>query len=121
MPRMLESPWGPLAVCDVHVHFFAHTFFEKLIAQKPGLTWDDAATQLGWTLPTGSAEELAAVWADELGRYNVQGAALIASLPAEHASVVTAAQASSRFLPFAIVNPREWSPEGFDAIRAACL
>jgi uncharacterized protein len=121
MEPMLESPWGPLAVFDAHVHFFSHSFFHKLIGQKPGLTWEEAATQLGWTLPVGTSAELSAQWAEELDRHHVQGAALIASLPGEQSSVMAAAKASHRFLPFAMVDPNEWSREAFDQVRAVCL
>ena len=31
---MIETPWGPLAVADAHVHFFSHWFFASLAEQK---------------------------------------------------------------------------------------
>src|SRR5207237_261410 len=67
-------------------------------------------------------EELGRVWAAELDRKGVRGAALIASLPGEEASVLAAARsAPGRFLPFAMVNPREWNAVPVDGVRAACL
>src|SRR5712691_3926213 len=30
------SPWGPIAVCDAHVHFLSDRFFELLAAQGQG-------------------------------------------------------------------------------------
>jgi uncharacterized protein len=117
-----QSPWGPLEVFDAHVHFFAGTFFEKLIAQKPGLTLDAAATQLGWDMPPASSEQLAADWVKELDHNGVSGAALIASLPGEQGSVLAAAAVyPDRFLPFALVNPNDWNATALDGIRAACL
>ena len=119
---MRESPWGPLETFDAHVHFFSHTFFERLIAQKPGLTWEDAAALLDWTLPTKSAEEFGATWLAELDHHKVQGAALMASLPGEESSVLAACNGSrGRLLPFAMVNPKEWNTAAADNIRAACL
>jgi uncharacterized protein len=117
-----ESPWGPLEVADAHLHFFSHTFFDKLIAQKPGLTREAAMTHLGWVEPPVEPEELAEVWARELDRNGVAAAALIASLPGEEESVIRAARVHpSRFVPFAMVNPRQWKPEKAEGIRAVCL
>jgi len=118
-----ESPWGPLAVADAHVHFFSHRFFTTLAAQKPGLTIQAAGEQLGWRLPPEQPEQLAEAWAAELGRHNVQTAALIASLPGDEASVAAAAHAfPERFYTFAMVNPKQpWNAEAFAAIHAASL
>jgi DNA-binding NarL/FixJ family response regulator len=60
---------------------FSHHFFQTLIAQKPGLTWDDAAAKLGWRMPTPEPEALAAHWVAELDRHGVAHATLIASIP----------------------------------------
>jgi len=122
-----ESPWGPLAVADAHVHFFSHRFFAALAAQKAGLTVAAAVEQLGWRLPPENPEELAVAWAAELDQHSVQTAALIASVPGDEASVTAAVHAfPERFHAFAMVNPRlivqqPWNPETFAAIHAACL
>ena len=117
-----ESPWGPLEVFDAHVHFFSHTFFEKLVAQKSGLTLESAAGQLGWQMPPESPEQFAGVWAQELDRYGIAGAALMSSIPGEQSSVLAAVQAfPQRFLPFAMVNPLEWHSTPLEGIRVACL
>ncbi len=122
-----ESPWGPLAVADAHVHFFSHHFFSALVAQKPGLTLDAAAQQTGWHLPPVEPEKLAAEWAHELDRNGVSASALIASMPGDEASVVAAARAiPGRFLPFAMLNPKSLGkdgglPETFSEVRVACL
>ncbi len=117
-----ESPWGPLEVFDAHVHFFSHTFFEKLIAQKSGLTLETAAGQLGWQMPPESPEQFAGAWAQELDRYGIAGAALMSSIPGEQSSVLAAVRAfPQRFLPFAMVNPREWNSTPLEGIRVACL
>ncbi len=117
-----ESPWGPLEVVDAHVHFFSHTFFEKVVAQKVGLTLEAAASQLGWQMPPASAEQFAEVWAQELDRHGIAGAALLASLPGEQNSVLAAVRSfPQRFLPFAMVNPREWNAAPLEGIRVACL
>jgi hypothetical protein len=121
-----ESPWGPLAVADAHVHFFSHHFFETLIAQKPGLTWDDAATKLGWRMPAPEAEALAAQWVAELDRHGVAHATLIASIPDDEASVTKARTAhADRFFAAAMVNPRAWNADGasvaMSGVQIACL
>jgi predicted TIM-barrel fold metal-dependent hydrolase len=121
-----ESPWGPLTVADAHLHFFSHHFFSALVAQKPGLTLEAAATQTGWHLPPAEPEKLAAEWAHELDRHGVSASALIASVPGDEASVIAAAKAvPGRFLPFAMLNPRslgkEGLPETFSEVRVACL
>src|SRR5271170_1030257 len=107
MPR--ESPWGALEVADAHVHFFSRPFFSALASQKAGMTTAESlaaiGTELGWQIP-GSAEELAAVWAQELDRHQIGRAALIASFPGDEASVIAAAQAHpGRFFKFAMLDP----------------
>ena len=116
-----ESPWGPLEVADAHLHFFSHRFFETLVAQKPGLTLDAAAKQLGWPMPPESPEELAQVWIRELDRHHVSSSAIIASLPNDTESVVRAAAVDARLIPFAMANPKAWKPEAFSKVRVACL
>jgi hypothetical protein len=117
-----ESPWGPLAVADAHVHFFSHHFFQTLIAQKPGLTWDDAAAKLGWRMPAPEPEALAAHWVAELDRHGVAHATLIASVPGDEASVTKARAAhADRFFAAAMVNPRAWNETAMTGIQIACL
>ncbi len=117
-----ESPWGAIEVFDAHVHFLSHSFFDKLVAQKPGLTFDAAATQLGWKMPPADPEQLAQTWAMELDRHGVRGAALIGSVPAEESAIAGACRAApGRFLPFAMVNPRQWDASRASEMRAVCL
>ena len=97
-----ESPWGPLEVFDAHVHFFSHTFFEKLVAQKSGLTLDAAAARLGWQMPPASPEQFAELWAQELDRHGVAGAALMSSLPGEQSSVLTVRESCVQRSTFAM-------------------
>lgn len=81
-----------------------------------------AATQLGWQLPPLEPERLAAVWVQQLDHSGVRAAAVIASMPGEESSVISAAHAyPERLLPFAMVNPRQWSAEALREVRAACL
>ena len=114
-----ESPWGALEVADAHVHFFSHKVFSTLAAQKPGLTLEAIAAQLGLLLPPEDPAKLAAVWINELDRHHVARASLIASVPGDEASVLQAVAAHpERFFAYAMVNPREWKPVPIDA---ACL
>jgi hypothetical protein len=117
-----ESPWGPLAVADAHVHFFSHRFFGALAAQKPGLTVEGAVEQLGWRLPPENPAQLAETWAVELDRHGVQAAALIASMPGDESSVAAAVrERPERFYAFAMVNPKTFDVDALSAIHAACL
>ena len=117
-----DSPWGPIAVADAHLHFFSRSFFSALVAQKPGLTLEAAGIQLGWTIPPAEPGQLAETWAKELSRHGVARGALIGSAPGEQAAVAAAVRAfPDRFFAFAMVNPRAWDPETFSAIDVACL
>jgi len=120
-----SSPWGPLAVADAHLHFFSHHFFSTLVSQKPGLTLDAAAAQLGWHLPPHEPEKLAETWVQELDRHGVFASALIASVPGDESSVAAAVRAfPKRFFAYAMLNPRALTagiPAAFSEVRVACL
>jgi len=101
----MESPWGALAVSDAHVHFFSHHFFSALAAQKkaPVASLEPA---LGWKLPAEDPAQLADHWVHELDRHGVSKAALIASVPGDHPSVMAAvAKYPQRFFGYMMVNP----------------
>ena len=117
-----QSPWGPILVVDAHVHFFSYRFFEILAAQKPGLTVDAVRQKLEWQFPPADPAELATVWARELDRHGVYGAAFIASVPGDQSSVLAAARAHpDRFSTYAMVNPKAWNADAFSGIQVACL
>jgi predicted TIM-barrel fold metal-dependent hydrolase len=117
-----ESPWGPIAIADAHVHFFTHRLFSSLASQKPELTVDSIGATLGCRLPPPEPEKFAAIWMHELDRHQVARAALISSVPGDEASVAAAVEAHpDRFFAYAMVNPRNWNPESFTRIHAACL
>ena len=117
-----ESPWGPVAVADAHVHLFSRRFFNGLAGQKPGLTVEAAGAQLGWHMPPEEPEKLAEMWVRELDRNGVHKAALIASMPGDEVSVTAAARAfPKRFFAYSMVNPRSWNPEQASGIQMACL
>ena len=99
-------------MCDAHIHFFSHTFYCSIAAQKsapsPG-SGDPAqaiARTLNWDAPPPDPEGLAAIWARELDRNGVSRAALIASIPDDEASVAAAVAAfPDRFRGYFMVNP----------------
>src|SRR4051812_30400496 len=100
----MQTPWGDLAVSDAHVHFFSHRFFQSLVGQGGG---DLAGLQekLGWHLPSVDPNGLAETWVTELNAHGVARASIIASIPGDEASVLTAASAyRSRFFAYAMVN-----------------
>src|SRR5271170_5165769 len=102
---MIETPWGPLAVADAHVHFFSHRFFASLAEQK-GVPADQLAPLLNWQLPAEDPGQLADGWVRELDKYGVAKASLIASVPGDGESVIAAVRRHpERFYGYMMVNP----------------
>jgi DNA-binding NarL/FixJ family response regulator/predicted TIM-barrel fold metal-dependent hydrolase len=121
-PLRRDSPWGPLAVADAHIHFLSHRFFASLVAQRPGLSWQEAAQRLGWLLPPEEPEALAAAWIEELDRQQIGACAIVSGASGDVESVVRAARMHpGRLIPFAVVDPRAFDPAAFAEVRAACL
>jgi predicted TIM-barrel fold metal-dependent hydrolase len=88
------------------VHFLSHHFFELLAEQKPGLTIESMSGTLTWRMPPDDPDALARAWIDELDRYGISRAVLIASMPGDEASVSAAVAAHpNRFYGFFFVNP----------------
>ncbi len=107
---MKETSWGAVPVSDAHVHFFSHKFFSALAEQKKA-TVDSLAPALGWKLPEENPELLAKTWVHELDRHGVSKAAIIASVPGDHESVITAVRTfPDRFYGYLMVNPTAPSP-----------
>jgi len=79
----METPWGEMPVCDAHVHFFSHRFFSSFAEQKQ-LPLRGLETLLGWQIPDSNPAHLADRWIEELDRWGVRRAALIASIPGDH-------------------------------------
>lgn len=102
----METPWGALPIADAHVHFFSHRFFSELAEQKK-VSVDTLETMLEWRLPSTDPEALADAWIQQLDRYGVHRAALIASIPGDHESVMAAVRKyPHRFYGYMMVNPR---------------
>jgi predicted TIM-barrel fold metal-dependent hydrolase len=107
---MIETPWGPLAVADAHIHFFSHWFFASLAEQK-GVPVDQLAPLLNWQLPAEDPRQLADGWAQELDRHGVAKASLIASVPGDGESVIAAVRRHpGRFYGYMMVNPAMPAP-----------
>jgi predicted TIM-barrel fold metal-dependent hydrolase len=101
----METPWGPLAVADAHVHFLSHRFFSALAEQKKA-PLDSLPSLLEWQLPDDDPQALAGTWVQELDRHGVARAALIASIPGDHDSVIAAVRRyPQRFHGYTMVNP----------------
>jgi predicted TIM-barrel fold metal-dependent hydrolase len=101
----METPWGDLPVADAHVHFFSHRLFAALAEQK-GAPVESLGPLLGWQLPEEAPESLAQHWVQELDRHGVRKAALIASVPGDHDSVIAAVRLHpNRFVGYMMVNP----------------
>jgi predicted TIM-barrel fold metal-dependent hydrolase len=103
--RLASSPWGPLRVCDAHVHFLSHRL-TSMLAGQAGKSFEAAVATLGWEAPPEDPAALAARWVADLDRHHIARAALIASIPGDEGSVVCAAAAHpARFRGFMMVNP----------------
>lgn len=85
-----------MSINDAHIHFFSPQFFEALGGQPSTLGWDDPF----------SAETLADRWVAEFDSRGVNRAAIIASVPADEASVAAAvARHPTRLVGFFMVDP----------------
>jgi predicted TIM-barrel fold metal-dependent hydrolase len=105
-------------VADAHVHFFSHRFFELLADQKPGLTFESIEQTLGWRMPPENPEALAHAWVEELDRYGIGRAVLIASAPGDEVSVSAAvAVHPNRFYGYFFVNPL--APDAVKRVQGA--
>jgi predicted TIM-barrel fold metal-dependent hydrolase len=108
----MKTSWGEVDVCDAHVHFFSHSFYCSIAAQKNDLSLGSGdpaqaiARVLNWDAPPPEPQGLAKIWARELDRHGVSRAALIASVPGDEASVAAAVAAfPDRFYGYFMVNP----------------
>ncbi len=131
---MKETTFGSMDVCDAHVHFFSHHFFEKLAGQAPSTRGaaDPVAAAgevTGFDVPGVSPSELADKWVTELDAAGVSRAMIIASVPGDEASVSAAvARHPGRFAGAFMVDPTASDTEarvrrGFDelGLKVACL
>ena len=102
----MKTPWGDVAVCDAHVHYFSHRFFSVLAQQKGGLPAEALGPLLGWEIPSPGPEALAARWVSELDRSAVESAIVIASVPGDEDSVIAAVELyPERFSGYFMVDP----------------
>lgn len=110
------TPWGDLAVCDAHVHFFSPAFFALLAAER-GQTAAEIGRTLEWRIPSSCAD-LAAAWKQELDESSVARAALIASIPGDEDSVAAAVELyPDRFWGYFMANPAV--PDGVERVQKA--
>ena len=113
----MNTVWGTLRVADAHVHFFSHRFF-SMLASQAGLSFAEAEKKLGWHMPPEDPADFAAHWKDELDRYTVARASLIASLPGDEDSAAAAVRAfPDRFTGYFLANPL--APDALQRTRRA--
>src|SRR5579864_4108564 len=110
----MQTPWGEMDVSDAHVHFFSHGFFSALAQQKSAQTAgrptsetpESVARTLGWQTPPVDPVALGAAWIQELDRWGVRRAAIIASVAGDESSVAAAVRRyPDRFFGYFMVNP----------------
>jgi predicted TIM-barrel fold metal-dependent hydrolase len=99
----MTTPWGEIAVCDAHVHFFSRTFFQALAGSAP---LDAVEAKLGWEIPGPDHAQLASRWVEELDRYGLKRTVLIASYLGDEGSVADAIRAfPDRLIGYFMLNP----------------
>ena len=127
----MEQQRRARTVHDAHCHFLSATFFEALAREAQRGTvpdGDQIAKELGWD-PPGPPEALAERWVQELDRYKVSRAALIASVPGDEDAVAAAVKRHpDRFVGFFALNAAAPDAEqrarrafGELGLRCACL
>ena len=115
---MAQTPWGELAIQDAHIHFFSHKFYSALAQQKKAANAEALALLLNFEIPLADPVALAAHWAAELIRFNVQRAALIASMPGDEDSVSAAVAAHpDRFYGYFMLDPTQ--PDALSRVKLA--
>ena len=104
----MKTPWGDLPVSDAHVHFLSPRFYQTLAAQKGASIAAELST-LGIEAPDDRGTELLADrWVSEFDRHGLESAAIIASVPGDEGSVLTAVRAHpSRFFGYFLVDPTQ--------------
>jgi uncharacterized protein len=103
---MAQTPWGDLPVNDAHVHFFSHNFYTGLARQKRAANAESLAMLLDWQIPPADPQFLTHSWIEELNRYSVNKACLMASVHGDEASVAAAvALHPSRFYGYFMLDP----------------
>ncbi len=111
----VQSPWGEISVSDAHVHFFSHNFFAALASHA---NVESIGATLGWQVPAREPEALALKWVQELDRWSVRRASLVASIPGDEASVAAAVRSHpDRFYGYFMVDPT--APGAGERVRSA--
>lgn len=101
----MKTQWGEIPVHDAHLHFFSHSFFAALAAQR-GTPDESIAETVGWDAPDVEAADLGKRWVAELDRHGVDSAVAIASMPGDEGSVRAAVQAfPDRLHGFFMLDP----------------
>jgi predicted TIM-barrel fold metal-dependent hydrolase len=102
----METPWGALSIADAHIHFFSERFFSELADQKK-VPLEALESLLGWQLTGTDPETLTDAWIQQLDWHGIQRAALIASVPGDHESVMAAVRKfPERLYGYMMVNPK---------------
>ena len=115
---MAQTPWGELPIQDAHVHFFSHKFYAALAQQKKAANADALAPLLNFEIPLPDPAALGDRWASEFTRWNVQRAALIASMPGDEDSVDAAvAKYPERFYGYFMLDPTQ--PDALARVKRA--
>ncbi len=105
---MAQTPWGDLPIQDAHIHFFSHKLYAALAQQKKAANAEALAPVLNFEIPGPDPVALADRWAAELTRFNVQRAALIASMPGDEDSVdASVAAHPDRFYGYFMLDPTQ--------------
>ena len=119
----MKTELGEMRVIDAHAHFFSQPFFLQFVqALKKELPSEDPyrelANRLGWELPTPEHAALGKRWVEEMDKHGLDRMVLIASLPGDEDSILTAMHAyPHRIIGYFMLDPTR--PGAGDRMRNA--
>jgi predicted TIM-barrel fold metal-dependent hydrolase len=116
----MKTEWGEVSVLDAHAHFFSQPFFMQFVQALGGTLpmdypYSALGQRLGWELPTSDHVALGKRWVQEMDAHGVERMVLIASLPGDEESILTAAQE----FPLRIIGYFMLDPTRPDAVERA--
>jgi uncharacterized protein len=118
---MISTPWGNIRLIDAHTHFFSHQFFQTFARLARQSLPADApltavAQRLGVEIPPEDATHLGQRWVGEMEKYGIDRLVMFTSVPGDHDSVATAAQAfPERIIGYIMLDPTQ--ADAVDVLR----
>jgi predicted TIM-barrel fold metal-dependent hydrolase len=107
----MKTELGETRVIDAHAHFFSQPFFMQFVDPlRKELSSDDPyrglGERLGWELPTPDHAALGKRWVQEMDKHDLDRMVLMASLPGDEDSILTAMHAyPHRIIGYFMLDP----------------